>query len=365
MIHNRLLIFCFVCTLSFCFAVNHASASFFGSPDNLKEAGEELALDLSKPGALVNKRIGIIEFKTQGPTQDSMLGKRIAESVSVGLVSIKGRSWDVVERMEIARIRNEMEEHKNSRFDFSEWMRSELQADLLVLGNYVIAGDDISITTKVVNSESGSTVASASITLSVNNEIKQLSKTRKPRSKFAGTVEDITAILTGNGRGGSHQGKNSSAVKLYKVAGGNRIPFKRSDVPVFNVGDKMGFSVIPSINSKLYIFNYDPGAEKGEAILLYPIPGLKVESFPAKKTRRFPSFVSRGVTSYDVDPPLGRMVFKIIGVDNTINLDLTDSLKVQDGYYWLNSNNLSSFMDDLSSLPDISWWSEDVEFWIQ
>ncbi|WP_031480105.1 FlgO family outer membrane protein [Maridesulfovibrio frigidus] len=365
MIRNKLLIFCVVCSLSTLFAVNYTSAGLFSSPDNLQEAGEELAQNLSVAGVLANKRIAVLEFKTQGAVQDSMLGKRIAEYVSSGLVGIKDHNWDVVDRFEIARLRNEMEEHKDSVFDFNVWMRKKLQADLLVLGNYVIAGDDISITTKIVNPESGSTVSSASITLSANSEIKQLSKTRKPRTKFAGAVEDITAILTGNGRGIGNQGKSSSALKLYKIAGGNRIPFKRSNVPVFNVGDKMGFSVMPPINSKLYIFNYEPGAEKGEAILLYPIPGLRLESFPAKRTRRFPSYVSRGVTSYDVDPPLGRMVFKIIGVDDTINLDLTNSLKVEDGYYLLDSSNLNSFMDDLSSLPDISWWSEDVEFWIQ
>ncbi|WP_027177509.1 FlgO family outer membrane protein [Maridesulfovibrio bastinii] len=352
----------FLCTFS---ATAHAG--FFGPPENLKESGEELADELSSSDSLENKRIAVLEFKSHGAAYESMLGKRIAEYVSSAMVGIKDCNWDIVERMEIAIIRNEMEEHKDDVFNFGDWMGKRLQADLLLMGSYSITGKDIAITVRVVNPSNGSTVASASIIQPVNKEIEQLSRTRKPRTDFAETVEDITAILTDDGskRTDDNPQEKSSHLKIYKVQGAKKVAFKKNEISVFDVGAKMGFSVIPPINSKLYILNYDPAADRGEAILLYPIPGLDPASFHAGRTYQFPEFVSGGVTSYDVEEPLGRMVFKVIGVDDSLKMDLTGSLELRDGYYWLNAENLPEFMDNLSSIPDNSWWSEDVEFWIQ
>ena len=59
------------------------------------------------------------------------------------------------------------------------------------------------------------------------------------------------------------------------------------------------------------------------------------------------------------------MLFKIIGIDSSVGMDLSESLKEEDGYYWLDSSNLSGFIEALSSLPDNAWWSEDIEFWIE
>ena len=136
-------------------------------------------------------------------------------------------------------------------------------------------------------------------------------------------------------------------------------------MPVFNPGDEMGFSVRPPMNSKLYILNYDPAAEHGQAILLYPIPLMDIQVFTKQRTSFFPAIISQGVSSYKVEEPFGRMLFKIIGIDSSVSMDLSESLKEEDGYYWLDSSNLSSFIEALSSLPDNAWWSEDIEFWIE
>ncbi|WP_027720500.1 hypothetical protein [Maridesulfovibrio zosterae] len=337
--------------------------SLFGSPDSLEESGAELAKILSEYGVLDGKRIAVLEFESIGENGPSMLDKRIAVHIATRLAVIKKRTWTVVERFDLARMQNELSEHKDTSFDYNTWMRKSLKADLLVLGSYVLSKEKLHITAKVVNPESGSTLASASVNQYLDDETSQLARTRKPATNFAKVADDIKSILIGSK--GSMETTGGSRVKLFKLVDGKRINFKRGELPVYKIGDKMGFSIKPPITSRLYVFNYDPAAEHGEAILLYPIPDMEPYDFLAQRTRFFPSFVSHGVRAYDVQEPRGRMVFKIIGVESTVEMDLTRSFKFRDGEYWLDSTNLTDFIEDLSTLPDASWWSEDVEFWIQ
>ncbi len=337
--------------------------SLFDRMSNLERAGETLAEELTANGLLGGKRIAVLEFEPHGNSAPSMLGKRIAEYVNLALVREDERTWTVVERLELARMHNEMSEHKEHSVDYNEWMRTHLRADVLVLGNYVLSGKKLRITAKAVDPVNGSTIGSATVSRRVDDEIKHLARTRKPVTDFAREVEDITATLTG--RASTRRTGTQSQVKLFKLVSGNRINFKQGMMPVFNPGDEMGFSVRPPMTSKLYILNYDPAAEQGQAILLYPIPLMDVQVFPKNKTSFFPAIISQGVSSYKVEEPFGRMLFKIIGVDSSVAMDLTESLKEEDGYYWLDSSNLSSFIEALSSLPDSAWWSEDIEFWIE
>ncbi|WP_320173552.1 hypothetical protein [Maridesulfovibrio sp.] len=337
--------------------------SLFDGMSNLERAGETLAEELAENNLLNGKRIGVLEFEPRDNFAPSILGKRIAEYVGLALVKDEERTWTVVERLELARMHNEMSEHKEYYVDYNEWMRKHLSADVLILGSYVLSGKKLSITAKAVDPVNGNTIASATVTRRAEDEIKQLARTRKPATDFAREVEDITAILTG--RENLRKSGQQSQVKLFKLAGGNRINFKQGMMPIFNPGDEMGFSVRPPMNSKLYILNYDPAAEHGQAVLLYPIPLMDVQIFPKNKTCFFPAIITQGVSSYKVEEPFGRMLFKIIGIDSSVSMDLSESLKEEDGYYWLDSGNLSSFIDALSSLPDNAWWSEDIEFWIE
>ncbi|WP_157046903.1 hypothetical protein [Maridesulfovibrio salexigens] len=337
--------------------------SLFDGMSNLERAGETLAEELAENKLLNGKRIAVLEFEPHGNSAPSMLGKRIAEYVGLALVKDEKRTWTVVERLELARLHNEMSEHKEHSVDYNEWMRRHLSADVLILGSYVLSGKKLRITAKAVDPVNGSTIASATVSRRTDTEIKQLSRTRKPATDFAREVEDITATLTG--RENYRRTGQQSQVKLFKLAGGNRINFKQGMMPVFNPGDEMGFSVRPPMNSKLYILNYDPAAEHGQAILLYPIPLMDVQTFNKQRTSFFPAIISQGVSFYKVEEPFGRMLFKIIGIDSSVSMDLSESLKEEDGYYWLDSNNLSSFIEALSSLPDNAWWSEDIEFWIE
>lgn len=337
--------------------------SLFKTKSGLERAGETIAEELAENGLLGGKRIAVLEFESQGNTAPSMLGKRIAEYVGLALVNEENRTWTVVERLELARMHNEMSEHKERSVDYNEWMRKHLRADILIIGSYVLSGKKIRISAKAVNPNNGSTIGSATVSRRTDDEIKQLSRTRKPVTDFAREVEDVTATLTGTSY--ARKTNSESLVKLFKLIGGNKINFKQGMMPVYNPGDEMGFSIRPPMNSKLYVLNYDPAAEHGQAILLYPIPLMDVQTFPKKRTFFFPAAISQGVSSYKVEEPFGRMVFKIIGIDSSIEMNLSETFKEQDGYYWLDSSNISKFIEELSSLPDSAWWSEDIEFWIE
>ncbi|TIH14908.1 DUF4384 domain-containing protein [Marinifilum sp. JC120] len=337
--------------------------SLFDRKSNLERAGDELAEELAENGLLAGKRIAVLEFEAHGNSAPSMLGKRIAEYVGLALVRTEGRTWTVVERLELARLHNEMNEHRHDSVDYTEWMSRNLRADVLVLGSYVLSKKKLRITAKAVDPANGSTIGSATVSRRVDEEVRILARTRKPATNFARITEDITAILTGQEK--SLNTAKQSRVKLFKLVGGNRINFKQGMVPVYNPGDEMGFSVRPPMSSKLYILNYDPAAEKGQAILLYPIPLMNVQNFPKNRTSFFPAIIAQGVSSYKVEEPFGRMVFKIIGIDSSVKMDLSESLKKEDGYYWLDADNLNNFIEILASLPDSAWWSQDIEFWIE
>ncbi len=337
--------------------------SLFKTPHDLEGACGDLADDLADSGKLKNKRVAVLEFEPRGKTHSSMLDRRIAEYLSMALAGIGDRSWTVVERLELARMENEIQEHKDTSFDYNNWMRHHLNADLTVIGSYLFTENKLRITAKVVDSINGDTVASATVDQYVDDEVRQMSRTVKPATDFARIAENLQASLTG--KSVRRQSKGSSRASLFRIVGGNKIPFKKKNPPVFSIGDRMGFSIKPPMDSKLYIFNYDPAAEQEEAILLYPIPEMEAAVFPGERTRIFPACISQGVDSYDVAEPRGRMIFKIIGIDSGVDMDLTRSLKLRDGYYWLDSSNLKVVIGDLSALPESSWWSEDIEFWIQ
>lgn len=360
---NSVVFILFILTVLLFSSARIVAAAVFGFPHTLSEACEELADDLGNSGRLDNKRVAVLEFEPRGKAGPSMLDRRISEYLSMALADVGDRSWTVVERLELARMENEIHEHKSMAFDYNDWMRNKLDADLCIMGGYLFVGDSLRITAKVVDSVSGSTVTSATVDQLVDDEVRQMSRTMKPVTDFARIAENIQAVLTGGSS--SEKSDHISRTSLFKMKDGRRVAFKDNASPVFVIGDKMGFSIKPPMASKLYVFNYDPAAEQGEAILLYPIPGMRSTLFSAGSTSSFPACISQGVDSYEVTEPRGRMIFKIIGVDAGVNADLTRSLKQRDGYYWLDSGNLKAFINDLSALPKSSWWAEDVEFWIQ
>ncbi len=69
--------------------------------------------------------------------------------------------------------------------------------------------------------------------------------------------------------------------------------------------------------------------------------------------------------SYPVDPPLGRMVFKVIGVSaDDPHADLAEGLDASLGYYQLHQKDLKTLIGRLLVLPPSAWWEESVDFWV-
>jgi len=79
----------------------------------------------------------------------------------------------------------------------------------------------------------------------------------------------------------------------------------------------------------------------------------------------FPASVDLGAVSYLVEPPLGHMVFKVIGVDaDAAHGDLVEGLDGSMGYYRLRQKDLKSLIHRLALLPLSAWWEESSEFWV-
>jgi len=132
-----------LCSLLLFLAITCGQAkarSLFDGMSNLERAGDALAEELMENKLLGGKRIAVLEFDPLGNSAPSMLGKRISEYVGLALVKDEERTWTVVERLELARLHNEMSEHKEHSVDYNEWMRRHLSADILVLGSYVLSG---------------------------------------------------------------------------------------------------------------------------------------------------------------------------------------------------------------------------------
>ena len=92
------------------------------------------------------------------------------------------------------------------------------------------------------------------------------------------------------------------------------------------------FPCVPPSNSHLYIFNYDPQSEDDAVIFLYPIPQVPARIFRKGESYSFPASVDPDAVSSPVEPPLGRMVFKVIGVaQNAAYVNLAQGLDASEG----------------------------------
>jgi hypothetical protein len=154
-------------------------------------------------------------------------------------------------------------------------------------------------------------------------------------------------------------------VALFIVENGRLMGFPSGEPIQLKVGDKIGFSVRPPMDSRLYVMNFDPQSSEDSVIFLYPLPQFGAKLFRRDTTYEFPRSIDPNALSYPVDPPAGRMVFKIIGVDaSQERVDLARGLESHHGYYQMDPGALKVFLKDLSSLPASAWWEETIEFWV-
>ena len=68
------------------------------------------------------------------------------------------------------------------------------------------------------------------------------------------------------------------------------------------------------MDCRLYLFNYDPRGDDESVIFVYPLPQVPTRVFKKDQSYFFPTSADLRGLSYPVEPPLGHMVFKVIGV---------------------------------------------------
>jgi hypothetical protein len=349
-----------ICQILFLLFLTQINAfAFWGMPSDLDGACEKLACRLSHAKVLAHKRVAILRFHgTDG--FDSLMSSVLPRKLLTALAKEKKRKFELVERLEIVRLMDEMEVfgcgngtegNIGDMFDIDRWAQ-KLRADYVLLGYYTWFKKKklLDIDCQVVAPQNGEVVASATIKLKINKDLERILTSPAAHRGAASTLESLSSSSSTQGR-----------VCLFVLQKHKKVALK-GDAPVVRVGDNIGFSVCPPIDSKLYIFNYDPAS--GDVIFLYPLAELRPMTFIKDRVYFFPECVDKRAVSYPVYPPTGRMCFKVIGVSPGVHIDFTKGLKAIDGYYVLEQKDMKVFLDKLSLIPPNGWWEESIDFWI-
>ena len=334
--------------------------AFWGRPANLDAACEKLADRLARAKPLAGKRLAVLHFQAADGF-DGLMSNVLARKLLTALAQAKKRKFELVERLEIVRLMDEMEAfgpdgkvHLDDEglLDIDKWAE-KFKADYVVLGTYTWLKQKglLDIDCRVVRPDNGRVIASASVKLKVNKDLERILSSPAASKGASARLESLSSSSSSKGR-----------ISLFVLRKNKKVALT-GNAPVVNVGDNIGFSVCPPMNSRLYVFNYDPGT--GEVIFLYPIKELIPLVFTKGRVYSFPECVDKSAVSYRVDPPVGRMCFKVIGISSDVDVDLTAGLKVQDGYYVLRQEDMKRFLSKLSLVPPAAWWEESIDFWIR
>ena len=345
--------------LFFLFLTGTNCFAFWGRPADLDAACEKLAGRIADAKPLYGKRLAVLHFQAADGF-DSLMSSVLARKLLTALAQVKERKFELVERLEIVRLMDEMEDFGPGSgvqldgegiLEVDKWAQ-KLQADYVLLGTYTWLKKKrlLDIDCRVVGPENGGVIISASVKLKVNKDMERILSSPVAHKGAASRLENLSSSSSSGGR-----------VSLFVLRENKKVALQ-GDAPVIKVGDNMGFSVCPPMNSKLYVFNYDPAS--GEVIFLYPLAELSPMTFIRDKVYFFPGCVDRDAVSYPVEPPLGRMCFKVIGVSSDVDVGLTAGLESMDGCYVLRQNNLKEFLRKLSLIPAAAWWEESIDFWI-
>ena len=279
------------------------------------------------------------------------MGIRIQDLLTGALSALDFRKFQVVERLRMAELDLErMTFGSRNGDDLDRWAQ-RLKADLMVTGTYWEADGRLTIDCRLLLPDAGRSLGATHIRIPFSSYIQRLARTPAPTNPTAGVFEAIVMPEL--------KGADTSFLRLFRVEGGNPIPFAPEKPPAFQVGELMGFSVRPPTDSRLYVFNYDPRGDDESVIFVYPLPGVPAQTFLENKSYRFPDCVDPKAVSYPVTPPLGRMVFKVIGVDtNALNGNLVEGLDGSRGYYQFLQKDLKPLISGLALLPRSAWWEE-------
>ncbi|MBW2709238.1 MAG: DUF4384 domain-containing protein [Deltaproteobacteria bacterium] len=240
--------------------------------------------------------------------------------------------------------------------DLDQWARG-LKADLVVMGTCGEGSGRLEIDCRLVAPESGRSLGAAHGRAPLSASIQRLVRTPAPSNPVAGVFEAVVSPKPG--------GNTKSFVRLFRLQHGKPIPFATGNAPSFQVGELMGFFVRPPMDCRLYIFNYDALGDDESVVFIYPLPQVPFRSFHERKSYLFPACIDPEAVSYSVEPPLGRMMFKVIGVaSDASHGDLVEGLDGSRGYYLLHRKDLKPLISLLAVLPRSAWWEESVEFWV-
>jgi len=334
-----------------------ATAFFSTTPEDLNEACETLAEKLA-PKLPSGKAVAVRAFPSLD-RQKTLLSIRMQDVLTNALAAIEERKYHVVERLRLSELDTERMLYGDTKGDDLDQWAGSLKADLVVMGTYTVANDALSLDCRLVDPETGRSLAAAHTEVKLNQDIRRLASTPAPATPMTTAMEALSPTM------GSPPSTYRSRVRLFRMKRGKPVTFESGMAITLAVGNKMGFSVRPPMDSCLYIFNYDPQARDDQVIFVYPLPQIPPKAFLKEQTYTFPKCIDPKAVSYPVAPPLGRMVFKVIGVESSQgHANLISGLDGSKGYYVLNQKDLKGLISRLSMLPEASWWEESVEFWI-
>jgi TolB-like protein len=353
--HIRYPVMAVICLIFF--VPSPASPFFSTTPEDLNEACKVLTEQLG-PRCPSGKTVAVRDF-TSLDRQKTLLSNRIQDLLTNALAAMEERKYRVVERLRLADLDTERLVHGDSKGDdLDQWAR-RLKADLVVVGTYVLKNDALSLSCRLVDPETGGSLAAAHTEVTLNRDIQRFASTPAPAAPMTTAMEALSPTM------GSPPASYRSRLQLFRITHGKPVAFGSKKAVTLAVGEKMGFSVRPPMDSHLYIFNYDPQAREDAVIFVYPLPQIPPKVFLKEQTYLFPECIDPRAVSYPVEPPLGRMVFKVIGVESGQgHATLVSGLDGSKGYYVLHQKDLKGLISRLSVLPGASWWEESAEFWI-
>ncbi|MCD6490335.1 MAG: DUF4384 domain-containing protein [Thermodesulfobacterium sp.] len=332
---------------------------------------KEIAHEISIKKELSGKRVAILNFKDLAGGSsyfDVYIVSKLTScffntSFDVYIVSkltscffnTRNKEFSLVNRMDIARLIDELEVYgEQESFDLDKWVKN-LRADFVLTGDYRWFALDkkLLLTIRLIRPEDGALIFSRTKEIKVDSDLERILSTPYSRNRLIEAIENVSSFNT--------KTVNQKWISLYVLSEGKRIPIDK-EAPVIKVGDKIGFSITPPMDSKIYVFNYTPLQK--EVIFLYPISVLKPMVFEKNKTYFFPECIDPDAITYTVEPPIGRACIKVIGISKDIDIDLTSSLMAKDGYFILTQKELRSFLKILNTIPPASWWEDSINFWV-
>lgn len=323
-----------------------------------KELSKEFTRKPSSSGAHVDMR----DFKRLDGTM-SLLSMQIRAILAEELHDFSKDRFEVVNRAHSGTVHDALSDAGDDDFIIEidgEEPKKVTAGDpvkaFFVVGSYRLGTKYLSITANIQD-KNLRTLASAKVRVKISVDITTLNGEPVVEPGVRSDASSLTNVATSD--------RSANYLSLFTMNKGKSIPCGAESYCKLRVGSQMGFSVRPPMNSRIYVLNWDETGKSDEAIFLYPYPNMANKTFRKGNTYFFPEELDPDAASFEVEPPRGRMVFKIIGIDSNARMNLLQGVKQhEDGYYVLDAKGLAHIQRKLSTLPPGSWWEQQVYYWI-